>query len=191
MSIFKILIYCLLSLKYLPHLCFYFMDKEVLREDIDAFDRCFGKNVKHQWINIVHHLEKLNEFRNLFYFRYPKSRFLSWLYPGISHLDFFMKPSDIEGGMMIWHGFSTVVNARHIGKNFQLWQNVIIGKKTTEPIDDKPWIGDNVKICGGAIVIGRISIGNNVTVGAGAVVTKDVPDNCVVVGNPARIIKHE
>lgn len=38
-------------------------------------------------------------------------------------------------------------------------------------------------------IIGDIRIGNNVTVGAGTVVVKDVPDNCVVVGNPARIIK--
>ena len=40
-----------------------------------------------------------------------------------------------------------------------------------------------------ALVFGGIRIGNNVTVGAGSVVTKDVPDNCVVVGNPARIIQ--
>ena len=39
------------------------------------------------------------------------------------------------------------------------------------------------------IIIGDITIGNNVTIGAGAVVVKDVPDNAVVVGNPARIIK--
>lgn len=187
----KILLYYMLALKYPLHLLFYFCNKRAIADDLAVFDKTFEKSNTYKWLNVVHHLEKIHEFRNLFYFRYPKSRFLSLLYPGISHLDFFMKPSDIEGGMMIWHGFSTVVNARHIGKNFQLWQNVIIGKKTTEPIDDKPWIGDNVKICGGAIVVGRISIGNNVTIGAGAVVTKDVPDNCVVVGNPARIIKHE
>lgn len=191
MSKFKLLIYCILSIKYIPHLFFYCNDKDVLYEDVIAFNRNFGKSVKHQWINVVHHLEKLPEFRNLFYFRYPKARFLSHFYPGVSNLDFFMKPSDVGGGLMIWHGFSTVVNARHIGKNFQLWQNVIIGKKTILPIDDKPWIGNNVKICGGAIIIGKITIGNNVIVGAGAVVTKDVPDNCTVVGNPARIIKQQ
>ena len=37
----------------------------------------------------------------------------------------------------------------------------------------------------------RITIGNNVTIGAGAVVVKDVPDNAVVVGNPARVIKYK
>ena len=189
MNRLRFILYCFLAIKYFPHLVFYMLDKKNIEDDLKAFDRTFLKSVSHPWINIVHHLEKLPEFRNLFYFRYPFAHFLRFLYPGVSNLDFFMKSSEIEGGVMIWHGFSTVVNARHIGKDFQLWQNVIIGKKSTLPIDDKPWIGDNVKICGGAIVIGKIMIGNNVIIGAGAVVTKDIPDDCVVVGNPARIIK--
>lgn len=189
MNRLRFILYCFLAIKYFPHLVFYTLDKKNIEDDLKAFDRTFQKSVNHPWINIVHHLEKLPEFRNLFYFRYPFAHFLRFLYPGVSNLDFFMKSSEIEGGVMIWHGFSTVVNARHIGKDFQLWQNVIIGKKSTLPIDDKPWIGDNVKICGGAIVIGKIMIGNNVIIGAGAVVTKDIPDDCVVVGNPARIIK--
>ena len=40
-------------------------------------------------------------------------------------------------------------------------------------------------------IIGDITVGNNVTIGAGAVVVKDVPDNAVVVGNPARVIKYK
>ena len=43
----------------------------------------------------------------------------------------------------------------------------------------------------GSIVMGPVKIGDNVTVGAGAVVTKDVPDNCVVAGNPAVVISHK
>ena len=39
------------------------------------------------------------------------------------------------------------------------------------------------------VIIGNITIGNNVTIGAGSVVVKDVPDNAVVVGNPAKIVK--
>lgn len=52
-----------------------------------------------------------------------------------------------------------------------------------------PIIGDDVKIFTGASVFGNIRIGNHVRISAGTVVDKDVPDNCVVAGNPARIIK--
>ncbi|KAJ2359435.1 hypothetical protein GGF43_000054 [Coemansia sp. RSA 2618] len=51
-------------------------------------------------------------------------------------------------------------------------------------------IGNDVWVGGGAIILPGVTIGNGVTVGAGSVVTKDVPDNVVVVGNPARIVKH-
>lgn len=44
-------------------------------------------------------------------------------------------------------------------------------------------------ICPNAVVFGGICIGNNVKIGAGCIVNKSVPDNCTVVGNPARIIK--
>lgn len=48
---------------------------------------------------------------------------------------------------------------------------------------------DNVTVGANAVIIGNITIGNNVIVGAGSVVVKDVPDNAIVAGNPARIIK--
>ena len=51
-----------------------------------------------------------------------------------------------------------------------------------------PTIGSRVYIGPGAKIIGNIQIGNNVAIGANAVVTKDVPDNAVVAGIPARII---
>lgn len=50
-------------------------------------------------------------------------------------------------------------------------------------------IKDNVWIGGGATILAGVTIGENSVVGAGAVVTKDVPSNVVVVGNPARILK--
>lgn len=58
-----------------------------------------------------------------------------------------------------------------------------IGKGTPVRIGNDVWIGGNCTILPG------VTIGNNVVVAAGAVVTKDVPDNCVVGGVPAKIIK--
>ncbi|WP_276866657.1 DapH/DapD/GlmU-related protein [Bacteroides heparinolyticus] len=50
-------------------------------------------------------------------------------------------------------------------------------------------IGDNCFIGNGAILLPGITIGNEVIVGAGSVVTKDVPSNTIVAGNPARVIR--
>ena len=52
-----------------------------------------------------------------------------------------------------------------------------------------PEIGDNVIIYAGAVIVGNIKIGNNVIVAANAVVTTDVPDNSIVGGVPAKILK--
>jgi maltose O-acetyltransferase len=51
-------------------------------------------------------------------------------------------------------------------------------------------IGDNVWIGGRAVINPGVSIGNNAVIASGAVVTKDVPENVVVGGNPARVLKH-
>lgn len=51
-------------------------------------------------------------------------------------------------------------------------------------------IGDNVSLGANVTIIGNIHIGNNVVIGVGSVVVKDVPDNCVVAGNPAKVIKY-
>lgn len=50
-------------------------------------------------------------------------------------------------------------------------------------------IGDNVWIGGGVQIMPGVTIGDNVVIGGGSVVTKDVPSNSLIVGNPARIIK--
>ena len=53
-----------------------------------------------------------------------------------------------------------------------------------------PTIGDNVYIGPGAKIVGAVKVGNNVAIGANCVVTKDVPDNAVVVGVPGKIISY-
>ena len=50
-------------------------------------------------------------------------------------------------------------------------------------------VGNNVYIAKGSIVMGGITIGNNVTIGANAVVTKPIPDNAIVAGVPTKILR--
>lgn len=127
------------------------------------------------------------EFRNLFYHRIGLYRyFLNPLCRQLNSL--FLPTRQIGAGLYIEHGFSTIVAAEQIGKDVWINQQVTIGFKNRI---EGPIILDNVRIYAGAIVIGKIVIGENSIIGAGAVITKDVPPNCTVVGNPARIIKKD
>lgn len=72
-----------------------------------------------------------------------------------------------------------------------LSQQVTIGVVNRGKMKGYPTIGDNVYIGPGAKVIGNVHVGNNVAIGANCVVTKDVPDNAVVVGIPGQVISYE
>ena len=84
-------------------------------------------------------------------------------------------------------------NQCQIGPNVQLLTAVhpIPGAPRAALLEagDPIHIEDNVWIGGGAIICPGVRVGRNAVIGAGAVVTKDVPENTVVVGNPARIVK--
>jgi len=83
------------------------------------------------------------------------------------------------------HPFATDLNAKSIGDNFSFKNCTTIGQSGGK----RPVIGNNVYVGSNVVIIGGITIGNNVVIGAGTVVVKDIPDNAVVVGNPARIVK--
>ena len=74
-----------------------------------------------------------------------------------------------------------------IGKNATIYNGVTIGLKHDTDIQG-PTIGECVYIGTGAKILGAIKIGNNVSIGANAVVLTDVPDDSIAVGIPARII---
>lgn len=102
-------------------------------------------------------------------------------------LGFSMYPTTFGPGLKIGHYGNVVVNGRtRIGKNCEIQMGVNIGiHKGGVPI-----IGRNVYIGPGAKIFGDINIGDNVSIGANAVVNKSVPDGCVVIGVPARIISN-
>ena len=90
-------------------------------------------------------------------------------------------------------------NEVHIGSHVMIGPVVQI-YTAAHPLEAEPrnqgWevaksvvIEDNVWIGGGAVLLPGVTVGRNAVVGAGAVVTRDVPANCVVGGNPARVIR--
>lgn len=87
------------------------------------------------------------------------------------------------------HYSCIVISAESIGDNCVIFQGVTIGHSFLGKEPGRPKIGDRCVIFAGAKIFGNITIGNDVVIGANCVVNKNIPDNCIVVGNPCRILK--
>lgn len=121
--------------------------------------------------------------RNIFYIRFkPWGHVFRLIAPRDSTIS---STSTIGGGIIFCHPHNTFINAKSIGENFKVYHNVTIGNNN----GGLPTIGNNVSVYTNAVIVGDIKIGNDVNIGAGCVVTKDVPDNCTIIGNPAIVIK--
>lgn len=88
-------------------------------------------------------------------------------------------------GLFIGHfGGITISASAVLGNNCSVSQNVTIGVSGTGDKLGVPVIGDDVYIAPGARLFGKITIGNNVKIGANAVIFKSLPDNCIAVLDP-------
>ncbi len=140
-----------------------------------------------KWLAFIWLIHNDSYYRTLFYYRIGPIRALliSWLSPGDKY--FSISYSTVIGSAVnFYHPYATIINADRIGDNIQIVHCTTIGATSS----GRPKLGNNVTIGANATVIGDISIGDNVIIGAGSVVVKDVPDNCVVAGNPAKIIRY-
>ncbi len=161
--------------------------KEKINADVYRYlkwnSRMKGKKDIHR---LNYCLTSHKEFRNVFYYRIRR-------HPGyIAFSSLFLKKAEaveingeIDGGLFISHMHAVVFPSK-AGTNLRVGPGVVIGKNR----DKYPEIGNNVYIAANSTVIGGISIGDNVIIGAGSVVNKSLPGNGVYAGNPVRLIRH-
>lgn len=172
---------------YIPH-CFVYAfvkTRDVINSDLEAISGQVAIKLP-RIIQLLYQLHNNRYFRHVFYYRIGPiwDLLISWYRPGDKYL-WIPFSTKVGRGLKFAHPYSTILNAESIGDNFCFIHCTTIGKKDGK----RPRIGNNVTVGCHAVILGDITIGDNVTIGAGSVVVKDVPDNAVIVGNPARIIK--
>ena len=163
--------------------------KEKCYKDLNAWKKAECKEELSDFKALGYFLTSRLELRNVFLNRLHENT-IEWiiirlLFPPLQSLYIFMPPSKIGGGLYIQHGFSTIIGAQEIGEYCHVNQQVTIGYNG----DYCPIIKDRVLVAAGAIVIGNVTLNNDCVIGAGSVVTKNVPENSIVGGVPAKVIK--
>lgn len=155
-----------------------------------------ANNIKNNRLKIWFN-PRLRFTRNLRYYEYYANQsrsiwnrlmtlFYYYVHKKLSYkLGFTIYKNNFGPGVCFCHYGTLVVNRNaRIGCNCRIHVGVNIGSS-----GGAPSIGDNVYIGPGAKIFGPITIGNNVTIGANAVVNKSFPDNVVIAGIPAKVIK--
>jgi len=142
--------------------------------------------------NLIRELIKNPNYRVVFLFRKSKkSFFYNLLFKIYSKRQFIEidKETVIGKGLFINHLGGVIINKRAVlGDNINLEPRVVIGQQNrgerigAPVIKNKVWIGAN------SVIVGSVTIGNNVLIAPNSYINFDVPDNSIVIGNPGRII---
>lgn len=173
------------------HICCFYCssNKMIIKADIDRW-KLFRPHLQERstLYALMYLLIFQPSFRNQYYLRMGTVRALLKLLLHEVPCSV-LETRDIGGGFVLMHGMGTSINGlSRIGSNCTIYHNVLIG--VGKDLHHAPIIGDDVTIGYGAILLGDIRIGNRVRIGAGTVVTQDIPDDTTVVGQKPRMICH-
>lgn len=175
------LLFCWL---YIPHIAIGWGNTFVISDIVKIESQI---NIKLPRIfQLIYLLHNNRYFRTLFYHRIGPiwSALIQWYRPGERYF-IISATTKIGESMWIAHPYATIINAESIGSNFSCIHCTTLGATSK----GRPTLGNNVSLGANVTIIGNVHIGNNVTIGAGSVVVKDLPDNCVAVGNPAKVLR--
>jgi len=139
------------------------------------------------------------EFRYMFYFRncktYSSKNPLGLIFRLLLNLNKGKYGIQIPISTKIGRGFKLnhfggiIINQNAvIGENCNVSQGVTIGNVSRGKLEGCPSIGDRVWIGANSVIVGKIKIGNDVLIAPLSYINFDVPDNAVVMGNPAKIV---
>lgn len=166
-------------------------EKDLIRRETEGYRWFFDEEQPRSFFAAFQLLLwKYPPYRNQVIFRCAAgSRIASYgirlLYPPKKDLEL---SGTIGEGLVIFHGHGAVIGDCVIGRNFRVYQGVTIGKNRTPGRERlTPVIGDDVAVYTGAVVAGGITVGSGCSIGANAVVLRDVPKDCLVYGNPCVI----
>jgi len=161
-----------------------------IRDDLRAHDGNWG--AQGFWALVVYRFGRWRYGVRPALLRKTFSAIYKVLYKIVQILTGIELPCEVQVGrnFVIDHFGGIIISGyAKFGDNCRIRNGVVVGlQRATEPC--APQLGDNVDIGAGAKLLGDIKVGSNVVIGANAVVVRDVPDNSVVIGNPAIVKSH-
>ena len=174
----------------------------LIKADFNRYVATGGKNKIKILLNPGFIAIAIFRFNRYLYFSLRKIPILGYLYAIISFIVLklnqlifgisFPENFTVGKGLFISHIGTIIVNSKCVmGENCNLAPMVVIGWGKVKGKEGFPKIGDRVWIGPGAKIFGPITIGDDVAIGANAVVNFDVSNNCTVVGVSARIIENK